>query len=636
MRTSPQTILPTTAKKTIEGNKASEKAQNLPFTYIWDEANKKFVLKNENLTNSPTKYFVSQPIRSFNELMSLKLKNEISHKDFMCRNAELIKEFPQNAHNIFNLLINSGIKPDEYIYNNYIFACIKNNEPSKAINLYNEMKNANVAPNDYTFKGLFTACYQAKKYDLAFKLSSDLAKYEVDINSFIFNELLLCLKASKTAKNTNIISKILIEQQCILPFEQYNLVLTICLESGNYQDAFDLYSVMKERSVQTNSETYARLLDAADSQNRPSMILEIHEDIQNRMINLDLRSKTLLFNNFLKINELEKAYGILKKMINNGINPNLLFFEFLIESCYLNDKLAILNKLKYLMSIRKIPLIIFYNSLMRASSNINNKHTIKIFQFMLNDNVIPNTSSYNLVIKAKIENLQPKIAIEMYYEMKEREIPCDKDTFNLVMNAALKCNFPDKVFALLDEMRNSHLVLDISIYNLVIQACIETANLKEGRLQLDNMIKDKLRLNDITYTLLIRLGMLYSNFDYTYDILKVGINNKYYVENLGFDKDHNELWIDLNEIFTNASCAQDNRENGFPKTLARVIIRYHASNGMLKAGTKIHINCKNTKAIEKIAKEELISLKYNCKLIQTDNGKSLEIKVIKKTKKSHL
>ena len=112
MRTSLQTTL--LQKTTLGGNeqskktqdsKASEEAQKLPFTYTWDEELGKLIMKNEATSCSSSNDSVSPPIKSYIELMSLKVKNEISHEPFMCRTAELIKEFPQNANNIVNLLI---------------------------------------------------------------------------------------------------------------------------------------------------------------------------------------------------------------------------------------------------------------------------------------------------------------------------------------------------------------------------------------------------------------------------------------------------------------------------------------------------------------------------------------------------
>nr|GEW67063.1 pentatricopeptide repeat-containing protein At5g48730, chloroplastic [Tanacetum cinerariifolium] len=172
-------------------------------------------------------------------------------------------------------------QPDVYTYSILIKSCLHYHEFDKVQSLLSEMVSQGVKPNTVTYNTLIDAYGKAKRP-----------------NSAIYVKLIVMLGKCKQPEKAHSLFQAMIDEGCIVNQESYTALLSAYSRSGLFRKAFSILDEMK---------------------NTP--------DCQP-----DVYTYSILIKSCLHYHEFDKVQSLLSEMVSQGVKPNTVTYNTLIDA----------------------------------------------------------------------------------------------------------------------------------------------------------------------------------------------------------------------------------------------------------------------------------------------------------------
>ena len=321
---------------------------------------------------------------------------------------------------------------DLSIFSAAIKGCEYAGKWEEAFLLLSSMRNQGIEPNEFALSGVIGACGTA----CAKEFEGDKDASSADVSPM-----------KKAIRLLNVMRK---DDKVLSPTTSvYNAAIRTCAEAHELEGALKLYSIMQADGVPVNAFTFGGLMTACE---RVESI-----DGLNKVFSLLKQQDGLKANNVIygaaisccrKAGEEERALLLLRKMIRDGLKPNVATFNTV---------------------------------LMAQAESRNSGNVARVYKFLTSVDdrpVEPNRQTYNIMIRAFADMKQPKEAESVLRNMRKAGLVPDVDLYTLVVSAYERTGQPLQALRLMESMNaEGYAFYEDKVLNAAFKRALKLTNM---------------------------------------------------------------------------------------------------------------------------------------------------------------
>lgn len=234
----------------------------------------------------------------------------------------------------------------------------------------------------------------------------------------------------------------------------------------------------------------------------------------------------------------EKAYQVLDRMRDEGLEPNLYTYNFLLGCYKRTNNLKKVDMLVKEMKEKNIkPDTVTYNTILHLLLRTNDfERVFSLFEAMVHDEdtASPDIYTYSTVLDAAVKsgnkivgdticdyllnskesqfidlNMMNNIfrfnadtdlnqVLDLYYQLSDKymHIKPDRTTFNILLDACLKNGNPAKAYMIFKDMKKAKVTPDVITYGTLINTEAKVGNLRSAMQLFEDMCNESVEPND--------------------------------------------------------------------------------------------------------------------------------------------
>ncbi|KAG9290247.1 hypothetical protein G9A89_022223 [Geosiphon pyriformis] len=322
----------------------------------------------------------------------------------------------------------------ETIYNLLIRTLIQRDKIQRAGRFYifYQEKIGN-RPNILLLDILIDACIESSQFDLAKRLLYT-ARSTHSSGHFYARVIEHCVKNDhlREAREMFIQGR---ETRIHLPRRVYTTLIIGYIDKSLIDDALQIYSYAKLTKIEVGTRTYNAILEE---------ICKNHaaKEVRNMIID-DLKKANKLpnkeiYHTFLKLAsaEMDKkaARNLLSDFLKTGFKIEHLTFRHLLQGfADLGDMASANNVFRVMLENRFKPSIEDYNIMLRGYSISGYERLFTVYQGLASSNVVPNVTTYQIMINASFKAGKHLEVFKLFTEMKEKGMKSNIEIFNVIL-----------------------------------------------------------------------------------------------------------------------------------------------------------------------------------------------------------
>ncbi|XP_062210853.1 pentatricopeptide repeat-containing protein At5g02830, chloroplastic [Phragmites australis] len=354
-----------------------------------------------------------------------------------------------NAHSfsynfsVYKHMQNLGVPPDLTSYNILLKTCCNAREFNLAQEIYEEMKKKEcdglLKLDVFTYSTMMKVFADVKMWKMASNIKKDMQAAGVRLNLVTWSSLINAYANSDLVDRAIEILEEMIRDGCQPTAPCFNIILTACVKSCQYDRAFRLFYSWKESGIR---------------------------------ISLSPEQKGCLDGSFTFCIEHPSNGGIVLVV---PFRPTVTTYNILMKACGTNGERAksVMNEMR---RSGLCPDIISWSILMNIYGTSQNRDgAIQALRRMQRIGIRLNVAAYTVAIKACVESKDLKLALHLFEEMKTHQLKPNLVTYKTLLTARSKYGSLQEVqqcLAIYQEMRKAgYEANDYYLKELIVEWC---------------------------------------------------------------------------------------------------------------------------------------------------------------------
>jgi pentatricopeptide repeat protein len=230
---------------------------------------------------------------------------------------------------------------------------------------------------------------------------------------------------------------------------------------------------------------------------------KVMEIMRERGVELNASSLTPVISLYGKSGELNKADALLEMMRETGIKRSVSNYNSLMK-CHIKDEAKVAELFRKMIGDGIKPNVYIYSLMIDVFAKSGKlMEAIEVFDSMMKDEIKPNVVAYTTMIDAYAKDDQIEKAIEVFDSMKKDGIEPDVVTYTTMIDAYAKSWSIDKAIEIFDSMKMDGTRPNEVTYNTMIDVYAKDGQIEKAIEVFDSMMKDEIKPNVVTYTTII-------------------------------------------------------------------------------------------------------------------------------------
>lgn len=240
------------------------------------------------------------------------------------------------AEEVLQSIIASGRRPHVVLYNTLLKGIAKRADVTHAFNLLNGMVHHHVEPDETTFNTVLNACVRAKDLDAVNQVMLRMREHGVKPGVPTFNTLLkLYAKAGKFEDALAIYHEM---QQTVKPsIVTYNTLIDGCAHRGDMETAAEIFNEMLSHGMEPDICTMTSLLKGFGRANDPRRAVELYEAMKEGGYKIEERTRYAVINACLRGDDRVNARDLMSEMIKNNFTVRTRTWIWRLQRDIAND-----------------------------------------------------------------------------------------------------------------------------------------------------------------------------------------------------------------------------------------------------------------------------------------------------------
>jgi pentatricopeptide repeat protein len=191
----------------------------------------------------------------------------------------------QDADDVFRLLKQSKLRPDQITFTTLIKASIKSGSLENALDLLDDMQWVGIKPDLVTYNSIIEALVNANRLYEAKDLVNEMERTKVKPDSMTYVLLMKgLLKANKPGPCLTLFESAFADQRTTALTENvqlYTTAITAAAAIGDHERALELVSRMNSAGVKPNKKTLTALMGACIAGKQYDAAVDVYTKIKN-------------------------------------------------------------------------------------------------------------------------------------------------------------------------------------------------------------------------------------------------------------------------------------------------------------------------------------------------------------------
>lgn len=200
-------------------------------------------------------------------------------------------------------------------------------------------------------------------------------------------------------------------------------------------------------------------------------------------------------------------WSVYEEMREAKMSFSIVTYNTLVDACARVTNMGRISSLLADMTHQGIaPNVITYSAIIKGYCREGRlDKALELFEEMKRTSCQPDEHTYNTLLNGCSRHCRYQRGVELLQEMQATGVPPSNYTLSVLVNFASRTKGVDKAFDLVRELSKQHDIRpNVHVYNNLVNACISNKDLKRALGVFEELIRERLRPDQRTYTLLLK------------------------------------------------------------------------------------------------------------------------------------
>ncbi|KAI4375262.1 hypothetical protein MLD38_013153 [Melastoma candidum] len=366
---------------------------------------------------------------------------------------------------------------DEEVLSNRVLVLSRKNKVRSALELYKSMEFAGLRPHALACNSLLSCLLRNDRFDEALRVFKHMGCTE-NTTSHSYS---LMLKAVADARGRDDALKMFVEVQRQgrakdrFDVAVYNTVISLCGRDGDWKSCEKIWSSMKENGLSGSEVTYSMLVSIFVRCGQNELAIEAHGELVRNGHKAGADVSQAIIKAYAREENWDLAMGVFQNMLDKGLRPNIIACNALINALGRSGKDDLAFKVYNTMrSIGHVPDAYTMNALLGVLYRANRPvDALLFFDDIVREKGLPlnmHLCQSALLCCSKLGFWDR--AIQLLWQMEVSGLPVSTASYNLAMNACEIARKPKIALQVYDRMIQKNCVPDTFTYLSLLRSCI--------------------------------------------------------------------------------------------------------------------------------------------------------------------
>jgi len=294
---------------------------------------------------------------------------------------------------------------------------------------------------------------------------------------------------------------------------EYGSKIKACGQAWDVQGVWALWGEMKSNNVQPTSITLGCMVEAlvvnGCTVDAWHLVQQTWSDESSKALVNTVIYSTIL-KGFSNAKDVERVMAIYEEMRRLGVQPNTITYNTILnafaQGSAMNRAPALLEDMKMAMPPVE-PDIVTYSTLVKGFCNSGSlDRALQILTEMkARGKYEADELMYNSLLDGCAKEHRPDDALKLLGDMKKSGVTPSNYTLSMLVKLMGRCKRLNQAFTLVEEIRQEYgLKVNIQVYTCLIQACFNNRQAGKAVILHEQIIKEGLLPDEMTYTVLMK------------------------------------------------------------------------------------------------------------------------------------
>merc|ERR1719408_18402 len=221
---------------------------------------------------------------------------------------------------------------------------------------------------------------------------------------------------------------------------------------------------------------------------------------------------------------MDRAWAVYEEMNAGKIDLSIVMYNTLIDACARCGRMDHLPQiLEDMKSNHLKPNVITYSTMLKGHcQNGNIQEGFAILEQMRKDAKLkPDEIVYNSLLDGCAQNNMADEGLRLLEEMQNGGVQPSNFTLSILVKLMNRSRRLEQAFALVEQITKKYnFQPNVHVYTNLVQACVSNQQMKRGLDVLEQMIRERIRPDSRTYSILVRASMSRGLCEQAVDLLK--------------------------------------------------------------------------------------------------------------------
>jgi len=294
---------------------------------------------------------------------------------------------------------------------------------------------------------------------------------------------------------------------------EYGSQIKACGQAWDLKGVWDRWSEMEINNVQPTAITLGCMVEALVVNGCTDDAFQLAQKMGSEESTRDLVNTviyTTILKGFANTKNVDKVMALYGEMKAHSVQPNMVTYNTILNAfaqCGAMERAPALLEDMKMATPPLEPDVVTYSTLVKGFCNSGNfdRAMLILKEMQASGKHEADEVLYNSLLEGCAKEHRPDDALKLLADMRKSGVAPSNYTLSILVKLMGRCKRVDQAFTLIDEIKRKYgLKVNIQVYTCLIQACFNNRQASKAVALHEQIIKEGLAPDEMTYTVLMR------------------------------------------------------------------------------------------------------------------------------------